>query len=215
MGLSLVCLLYTSFQFQPDRGFRQLDLSRGDHHADEHQLRPGTGLVADQFPVFLRRAILSGAPEVFREFFQFSPFVGGKVRFNGEQIPLRFPPDAGCLLYTSAADAARAVVLPSADSFEEVTLDEMPEGGVDIYEATNGTGYVVTAQSKGYGGMLKVMVGIDSNGVITGTEVLENNETQGLGSKVSEHAFMDQYLSLIHIWQSRQNWRCHADFLLN
>lgn len=70
----------------------------------------------------------------------------------------------------------------------------MPEGGVDIYEATNGTGYVVTAQSKGYGGMLKVMVGIDSNGVITGTEVLENNETQGLGSKVSEHAFMDQYI---------------------
>ena len=83
------------FQFQPDRGFRQLDLSRGDHHADEHQLRPGAGLIADQFPVFLRRAILSGAPEVFREFFQFSPFVGGKVRLDGEQIPLRFPPDAG------------------------------------------------------------------------------------------------------------------------
>mgnify|MGYP003372712070 FL=1 len=70
----------------------------------------------------------------------------------------------------------------------------MPEGGVDVYEATNGSGYVVTAQAKGYGGMLKVMVGIDSNGLITGTEVLENNETQGLGSKVSEHAFMDQYI---------------------
>lgn len=94
----------------------------------------------------------------------------------------------------AAADAARAVVLPSADSFEQVTVDEMPEGGVDVYEATNGSGYVVTAQAKGYGGMLKVMVGIDSNGLITGTEVLENNETQGLGSKVSEHAFMDQYI---------------------
>ena len=89
----------------------------------------------------------------------------------------------------AAADAARAVVLPSADSFTQVTVDEMPEGGVDIYEANNGTGYVVTAQAKGYGGMLKVMVGIDSNGLISGTEVLENNETQGLGSKVSEHAF--------------------------
>lgn len=73
-------------------------------------------------------------------------------------------------------------------------MDEMPEGGIDIYEANNGTGYVVTAQAKGYGGMLKVMVGIDSNGLISGTEVLENNETQGLGSKVSEHAFMDQYI---------------------
>ena len=94
----------------------------------------------------------------------------------------------------AAADAARAVVLPSADSFTQVTVDEMPEGGVDIYEANNGTGYVVTAQAKGYGGMLKVMVRIDSNGLISGTEVLENNETQGLGSKVSEHAFMDQYI---------------------
>ena len=94
----------------------------------------------------------------------------------------------------AAADAARAVVLPSADSFTQVTVEEMPEGGVDIYEANNGTGYVVTAQAKGYGGMLKVMVGIDSNGLISGTEVLENNETQGLGSKVSEHAFMDQYI---------------------
>lgn len=94
----------------------------------------------------------------------------------------------------AAADAARAVVLPAADSFNQLTVDEMPEGGVDVYEATNGSGYVVTAQAKGYGGMLKVMVGIDSNGLITGTEVLENNETQGLGSKVSEHAFMDQYI---------------------
>lgn len=94
----------------------------------------------------------------------------------------------------AAADAARAVVLPSADSFTQVTVDEMPEGGIDVYEANNGTGYVVTAQAKGYGGMLKVMVGIDSNGLISGTEVLENNETQGLGSKVSEHAFMDQYI---------------------
>lgn len=48
---------------------------------------PEPGLVADQFPVFLRRAVLSGAPEVFREFFQFSPFVGEKVRLDGEQIP--------------------------------------------------------------------------------------------------------------------------------
>ena len=38
------------------------------------------------------------------------------------------------------------------------------------------------------------MVGIGSDGLITGTEVLVNNETQGLGSRVSEHDFMDQYI---------------------
>ena len=94
----------------------------------------------------------------------------------------------------AAADAARAAVLPDADSFEELTVDEMPEGGINAYKATNGSGYVITAEAKGYGGMLQVMVGIDSNGLISGTEVLVNNETQGLGSRVSEHDFMDQYI---------------------
>ena len=94
----------------------------------------------------------------------------------------------------AAADAARAVVLPAADSFEQITVEEMPEGGVDAYKATNGSGYVITAQAKGYGGQLKVMVGIDSNGLIAGTQVLENNETKGLGTRVSEPAFKDQFV---------------------
>lgn len=54
---------------------------------------PGWSPISSQYSS--AAAVLSGAPEVFREFFQFSPFVGGKVRLDGEQIPLRFPPDAG------------------------------------------------------------------------------------------------------------------------
>ena len=94
----------------------------------------------------------------------------------------------------AAADAARAVVLPGATSFEELTVADMPEGGVDAYRATDGSGYVITAQAKGYGGQLQVMVGFDANGIITGTEVLVNTETSGLGTRVSEHSFMDQYV---------------------
>lgn len=94
----------------------------------------------------------------------------------------------------AAADAARVAVLPEADSFTQCTVEEMPEGGIDAYQADNGAGYVITAEAKGYGGQLRVMVGIGSDGLITGTEVLVNNETQGLGSRVSEHDFMDQYI---------------------
>ena len=94
----------------------------------------------------------------------------------------------------AAADAARVAVLPEADSFTQCTVEEMPEGGIDAYQANNGAGYVITAEAKGYGGQLRVMVGIGSDGLITGTEVLVNNETQGLGSRVSEHDFMDQYI---------------------
>ena len=94
----------------------------------------------------------------------------------------------------AAADAARVAVLPEADSFTQCTVEEMPEGGIDAYQADNGAGYVITAAAKGNGGQLRVMVGIGSDGLITGTEVLVNNETQGLGSRVSEHDFMDQYI---------------------
>ena len=94
----------------------------------------------------------------------------------------------------AAADAARVAVLPEADSFTQCTVEEMPEGGIDAYQADNGAGYVITAEARGYGGQLRVMVGIGADGLITGTEVLVNNETQGLGSRVSEHDFMDQYL---------------------
>ena len=94
----------------------------------------------------------------------------------------------------AAADAARVAVLPEADSFTQCTVDEMPEGGIDAYQADNGAGYVITAEARGYGGQLRVMVGIGSDGLITGTEVLVNNETQGLGSRVSEPDFMNQYI---------------------
>ena len=94
----------------------------------------------------------------------------------------------------AAADAARVAVLPEADSFTQCTVEEMPEGGIDAYQADNGAGYGITAEARGYGGQLRVMVGIGSDGLITGTEVLVNNETQGLGSRVSEHDFMDQYI---------------------
>ena len=94
----------------------------------------------------------------------------------------------------AAADAARVAVLPEADSFTQCTVEEMPEGGIDAYQADNGAGYVITAEARGYGGQLRGMVGIGSDGLITGTEVLVNNETQGLGSRVSEHDFMDQYI---------------------
>ena len=40
----------------------------------------------------------------------------------------------------AAADAARVAVLPEADSFTQCTVEEMPEGGIDAYQADNGAG---------------------------------------------------------------------------
>lgn len=88
-------------------------------------------------------------------------------------------------LAIETANAARAEVLPGASDFEQLTVANMPEGGLDAYRATDGSGYVITTAWKGYGGTIKVMFGMDANGVITGAKVLENSETAGLVPKLA------------------------------
>ena len=46
---------------------------------------------------------------------------------------------------------------------------------------------------EGYGGNVSVMVGIDMESKVTGIKVLEHNETPGLGAKVAEPVFTDQF----------------------
>lgn len=82
-----------------------------------------------------------------------------------------------------SAVESRQKVLPDADGFDEktVTVD-----GVDhtYYEATNGAGYVFSDSTKGYGGQVETMVGINSDGEIVGVLVTSaSDETPGLGAK--------------------------------
>ena len=51
----------------------------------------------------------------------------------------------------------------------------------------------VTANYKGFGGAVKVMVGIDANGGITGATVTEHAETPGLGTKAMTVEYLAQY----------------------
>ena len=80
--------------------------------------------------------------------------------------------------------AALKKVIPDADSFEPKTL-----GGIEYFEAMKGPdliGYCLKVTGSGYGGYMRIIVGIDPNGVIRGVSVLEHQETPGLGSKITE-----------------------------
>lgn len=56
------------------------------------------------------------------------------------------------------------------------------------------SGYVFTTSANGYGGEIKVMVGVDTAGVITAIEVLDaSNETPGLGQNASKKSFWEQF----------------------
>lgn len=45
----------------------------------------------------------------------------------------------------------------------------------------------------GYSGNIEIMVGINPEGVVSGVEILSHAETPGLGSKISEGWFKDQF----------------------
>jgi electron transport complex protein RnfG len=66
-----------------------------------------------------------------------------------------------------------------------------------VYEAQKGgesLGYVIEVSTKGYGGAIKMFVGIDKSQSITGVLLSSHNETPGLGSKAADEAFSGQYL---------------------
>ena len=84
------------------------------------------------------------------------------------------------------AAEARQTALPAATSFEKLDVSaELQEKGVTgLYKGDNGTGYVATAVSKGYGGDVTVTVGFDAEGKILNVKADVGTETTGVGSKV-------------------------------
>ena len=97
-----------------------------------------------------------------------------------------------------AANAARYELLPEADGFEQIEVEV--EGVTEMYKATNGAGYVISAQGNGFGGngSVKMMVAYDNEGTILSSTVIDcSAETPGIGDKIVKEAwFMEQFLGL-------------------
>lgn len=109
--------------------------------------------------------------------------------------------DTIALRMKSAAEEQRKQVMSEAKSFQAIKAwAGKKNGGTirEVYAAYDGPkllGYVFGAFPKGYGGEMKVTVGVYSTGMISGVTVGENKETPGLGSKAAEAGFIGQFLS--------------------
>ena len=55
-------------------------------------------------------------------------------------------------------------------------------------------GKIVYVIAKGHDGDIRLMAGVSSNGEVTGLKVVSSNETPGLGSKITEPAFINQFI---------------------
>lgn len=85
-------------------------------------------------------------------------------------------------------------VLPDIKEYREFKNDAemvMLEG-MDSSGSVTGLAYIV--QGAGFGGPIKVMVGLDIDSkTISGYRVLEHSETPGLGAMIADPSFMDQF----------------------
>ena len=91
------------------------------------------------------------------------------------------------------AENTRKAVLPEATSFVEVAVEEGMKVN-SIYKDEGGSGYVITAGSKGYGGNVVVTIGFSTEGEIVGISADVSSETQGVGSKAGQQAHLDKFL---------------------
>ncbi|MCG6945423.1 MAG: RnfABCDGE type electron transport complex subunit G [Deltaproteobacteria bacterium] len=53
-----------------------------------------------------------------------------------------------------------------------------------------------SAAAKGYHGPIEVMVGVDPEGTLTGISIMTHSETPGLGARIVEPKFTDQFAGL-------------------
>src|SRR5665647_126473 len=95
------------------------------------------------------------------------------------------------------AAAARMLVLDTAKSFSSPLKVDLDGTAYAYYKglAQDGktAGYVFTTVTKGYGGNVKIMSGINNKGIVVGIEILQLTETPGLGMKAYDDLFLKQF----------------------
>lgn len=90
--------------------------------------------------------------------------------------------------------ASMEEVLP-ADSYTELSYTGSEANVAAIYQAGD-AGYVVEVTPSGFGGAIDMVVGVSTDGTVTGVSIVSMSETSGLGANASKDAFRSQYVGL-------------------
>ena len=100
-------------------------------------------------------------------------------------------------------DAIREVVGTFDNNpFAEKTTIATPDGKseLELYPAReNGivtSVAIKTFSDNGFGGRIELIIGMLMDGTVTGYKVIEQKETPGLGTKIAESKFADQFIGL-------------------
>ena len=97
------------------------------------------------------------------------------------------------------AETERAIYLVHLDGKR---YEEIKNAGFEVYkvfnEADSSVGYSLVYSGNGFQGKIKLMIGLTEDlNKTTSIEVLEQSETPGLGTKILEPPYKDQYNGLV------------------
>ena len=84
-------------------------------------------------------------------------------------------------------------VLP-ADSYTAVEYDGGAGSIVANVNQAGDVGYVVEVAPSGFGGVIDMMVGVSSDGTVTGVSIISMSETSGLGTNASKEDWRAQFV---------------------
>lgn len=95
-------------------------------------------------------------------------------------------------------NANRQLVLPSAVSFEQLSVDNLPDAITSAYKGIDASGqtagYVFTAGGKGFDGTILVMTAIGTDGKIVQVATIDvTSETATLGGQTAKESYTSQY----------------------
>jgi len=94
------------------------------------------------------------------------------------------------------ANLAKFEVLPSLEGSDSLEADLSYDfTGTSITEliVIPGKGYIYTAEFQGFQSIVTYMIGIDTNGTITGYKTLIQGDTPGLGAEIAKDWYKDQF----------------------
>ena len=106
----------------------------------------------------------------------------------------------GAVYYVTAPVAAQKAeemkqesmrsLVAEADSFADIPGEE---GCFAAQKDGSTVAYIIPSESKGYGGKIKLLVAVDTEGKVLDYNILEHNETPGLGDNAQKPDFRKQF----------------------
>lgn len=90
--------------------------------------------------------------------------------------------------------ASMQEVLP-ADEYTAVDYAGPEENVASVHKAGD-AGFVVEVTPSGFGGAIDMVVGVASDGTVTGVSIVSMTETSGLGANAAKESYRSQYVGL-------------------